>query len=69
MDERMSGKKRPRPDDIRYCCNECDKCQHIFQEVTILKKQLNDKINELNHLIESINYRFNDKGYLLSYIS
>ncbi len=41
----------------------------MFQEVEILKQQLNDKIYELNKLIESINYRFNDKGTLLSYIT
>jgi hypothetical protein len=65
----LSGRKRPRHDDGIYCCIQCEKCQYMFQEVAILKQQLNEKIEELNHLIESINYRFNDKGELMSYIS
>ena len=56
-------------EDSEYCCRHCEKCQHTFQEVAVLKQQLNDKIYELNKLIESINYRFNDKGDLMSYIS
>lgn len=78
----FSGRKRPRSEDPltppyfrtdngepEYCCTECEKCQYMFREVAELKQQLNDKINELNRLIESINYRFNDKGTMLSYIS
>jgi hypothetical protein len=69
MNESLSGRKRPRPQENESCCDACEKCQYMFQEVTTLKQELNDKIYELNKLIESINYRFNDKGTLLSYIS
>lgn len=65
----LSGRKRPRQEEEKYCCTQCEKCQYMFHEVAILKQQLNDKINELNRLIESLNYRFNDKGNMLSYIS
>jgi hypothetical protein len=65
----LSGRKRPRPEENKNCSEASEKCQYMFQEVAILKQQLNDKIHELNKLIESINYRFNDKGTLLSYIS
>ncbi len=65
----LSGKKRPRQEEMAYCCETCEKCQYMFQEVAILKQDLNDKLIELNKLIESINYRFNDKGNMLSYIS
>ncbi len=65
----LSGKKRPRQEEMSYCCETCEKCQYMFQEVALLKQDLNDKLIELNRLIESINYRFNDKGNMLSYIS
>jgi len=65
----LSGRKRPRQDNANSCCIECEKCQHMFHEVDLLKQQLNEKIAELNRLIESIHYRFNDKGQLMSYLT
>jgi hypothetical protein len=74
MDNRLSGKKRPRPEDnsqstiIQKCCC-CEKCEFRFHEIIALKQELNDKIHELNNLIQSIHYRFNESGSKLSYIS
>jgi hypothetical protein len=72
MEDRLSGKKRPRMEGqetaTQKCCC-CEKCDFRFQEIIALKQELNDKIHELNNLIQSIHYRFNEKGSSLSYIS
>ena len=50
-------------------CHHCEYCTQRHQELIDLKIQINDRINELNRLLESINYRFNEKGSMLTYIS
>ena len=78
MDDHLSGKKRPRPpeeptdnDNISSLngCLHCELCAYRHEELIQLKIQINDKLAELNNMIAAINYRFNDKGQLMSYIS
>ena len=57
--------------DWLYKTNKCrcsDECEFYYQEIITLKQELNDKIHELNKLIESIHNRFNETGDMLSYI-
>jgi hypothetical protein len=51
-----------------YKCHDCEKCDFYYEEIIALKQELNDKIYELNKLIESIHNRFNETGDMLSYI-
>jgi hypothetical protein len=67
MNSNFSGKKRKRSESP-LICKHCELCEYRFNEIILMKEALNDKIYELNKLIESIHYRFNEKGDILSYI-
>jgi hypothetical protein len=67
MNSALSGKKRKRS-PTPALCNHCEICEYKYNEILLMKQELNDKIYELNKLIESIHYRFNEKGDMLSYI-
>jgi hypothetical protein len=67
MNSTLSGKKRKRSESP-LICTHCEICEYRFNEIILMKQSLNDKIYELNKLIDSIHYRFNEKGDMLSYI-
>lgn len=73
METSVCGKKRQRSvlnlTEQIATCNCCEECNYRFQEILSLKQELNDKIYELNNLIQSIHNRFNEQGQMLSYIN
>lgn len=49
-------------------CSHCNDCQLRHNELMELKIQINERMSELNKIIDEINYRFNERGNNLSYI-
>jgi hypothetical protein len=50
-------------------CIHCEECKNRHTELTHTIQCLNDRIHELNKIIEYINIRFNETASTLSYIS
>ncbi len=50
-------------------CPHCEKCAERHDRVLTIIQYLNDRIYELNKLIEESNLRYNERGNTLSYIS